>query len=252
MATTLSDLLCFSTELDNPEVFPEGVGAETWQAHVAEFLTAWLADFSWRGAPITRLLGHMTLTVRTESGQHVLVGTVRGTPFEPSARQPTRAAVLAAAALDDWRNPLWWTLIDEWKLAGRWLHPDMANSLDPMVWQQNRAVLPIGCLDASNPTAPRRFDPSKQAWCHDLGVIDFPARIHRVFDLLARGFSPGDAVEAAACMALLEAGVHEAMEMFDLRGGKPAWSPHTKGTQVLLDATFETQALGVVLQGTAT
>lgn len=230
---------------------PEHIDPQAWLDHMSQFLTSWLDDFTWNARPLAAHLNSVAVEIQGHSRR---IWT-RPADLDP-VRLPGPGSPATAETLDRMLETAWCTewadLVNEWRLAGTWVHPDVSSSLDQLSWHDRLAVLPIGCLDQADPAAPRRFDPTKMAWANDLGVIEFPVRTYRCLDWLAAGYPPAAAVLLLAGTTVLEAGAHEAMEMYDLRDGRPAWSPHAAPVPVTVTATWATSRIPLETSGPAT
>jgi hypothetical protein len=222
--------------------------------HARTFLTEWLLDFTWGGQPLTGAI--TAITARVEVGEEPVpdtdmtlwTGTGSGWLDPAEHLLPDPATGMAMSA--DCFHETWYMILDAYRLAGTWLHPDTLMDLDPYAWAMGRAALAIGTRDRSDPNAPRRYDPDRRSDLNDLGVINFPVRAaFRAPEWIAEGHSPDRTCLYVIATALAEGGVHEAMEMHQSTPGQPIWDPHARvAGRLSLTVTF---ADGTVSEGAA-
>lgn len=193
-----------------------------WAASLGPFLEGWLSDFSWHGTP------WVAKSLRISCGTQQL--DLYGPPSSREAPGPLVDKASAIAMIESpWRDE-WIDVLEELcagKLEGTWLHPDWLYELDQLNLAENTASLPIGCLDQTNPTLPRRFDPARASWAHDLGVVNFPLHSRdRCVQWTAERVPPATQASLLIASVLYETGVHESLELHQSRPGKAWINPH--------------------------
>lgn len=116
------------------------------------------------------------------------------------------------------------------------------------VWATGTPVVYVGTRDREHPDRPRRFDAALDPVTNDPGVTAFPLYPSRIPNLLSDGHDPAHACLYTCVTAMVEAGVHESMEMFQTEPGIPAWDPHDRQFRLSVHVEF---ADGVSLDGAA-
>jgi hypothetical protein len=238
----------------HPTAVPDTFSPAAFAGHAQTFLAEWLADFTWDGKPMTGALSSITAHVSTDQGPVPGTGMTLWVNTADSWLGP--AGVLAPdagtglAMSEDPFHETWDDLIDGYRLAGTWLHPDTLFEVDPYSWATGRAALAVGTRDRNDPTAPRRYNPDLRCDINDLGVVYFPVRAaFRAPEWIADGHSPERTSLLVIATALAEAGCHEALEMHQTTPGQPVWDPHAQ-VAGRMSLTI-THADGYVTQGTA-
>lgn len=194
-----------------------------WVRFARGFVARWVDDdFTWGGVPLGELVGRVEVDI---PGEPTMVVADRGggaAPGEPSGAGDVEAM------LGDWCHEVWSAVAGSWVLEGRWLHPDTAMA-DPVALYRS-APLVIGTRDRYDPASPRRFDATKMSWSHDLGCIEFPTHsLYRVVQWAAEGHEAAVIAARVAVASVVDAAVHEAMEMFQREAGSPVFDPHQMG-----------------------
>lgn len=202
-----------------------------WREHARAMVEDWLCnEFTWAGAALAQWV--TSVQVRIGDAEPTTMWS-RPNDIEPSpadvpiliSQQRPRAALKAAVG-DMW-NPLWESAIESWALSGTWLHPETRWQIDQKTLAENTASLMIGCLDRTDPSRPRRYDPAVDPATHDIGVITFPINTFRLLDYLDAGYPIESATVMVAADAVTDACIHESLELFQNHVGVPVLDPHT-------------------------
>lgn len=232
-----------------PRTFP----APVWAGFARSLLHDWLgSQFRWRHTSLASMIAAVSVTIGDR--RPLLVWTSR--PSSPSplpAPGAPSAWTLGDTVFDLW-HPAWQELVEHWHLDGPWLHPETRFQIDQMCFAENLSSLLIGCPDRADPRAPRRYDPSLLPDTNDIGVIAFPLFPHRALDHLQIGYDPETAMLLCAGTAVVEAAVHEALELFQEQRGVPVLDPHSTELGVAVSVVWRAAASpGVVITvGSAT
>lgn len=194
-----------------------------WASKLASFLEEWLAGFSWSGSPWTM---H---SLRVSCGALSVDLYGQPTALDPPRFSPEGRALALRMLETPWCDE-WIAILEalcSGRLEGTWLHPDWIFNLDQLALAEGGTSLPIGCLDRRDPSLPRRFDSTKAAWAHNLGVVDFPLHSRdRCIQWSAEEVPPTRQAALLIGAALIEAAIHESLELC-LRGpGEPWINPH--------------------------
>lgn len=205
-----------------------GVGtAERMVAHLAGFVRDWCDDFTLDDTAIGDHVDALCLVDETGAVTPLWGEMLDAPVFVSDTVGEDLACDMAANAF----HPGWADLSEGLcGLGGRWLHPDWCFETDPYGLATHGGALPVGCADRNDPNGPRRYDPNVTSWGHDIGVVNFPVRAcARGIDLVEEGIAPVTVGKLLAVAAVVEAGGHEALEMFQTEPGRPVWDPHSAG-----------------------
>ena len=175
-----------------------------------------------------------------------------GTTIEVSGRQTQpweRPGDHRDQSVEMWEDPwheLWHDAAEHMKVTGEWIHPETRMTTgDPYCLAQYGGTIYIGCADLEDPSAPRRFDPTKDPVFNDIGVIAFPVHADGFIpEMIESGFSSADAGRICGATAVLAAAAHETIEHQALV--RPEMNPHR--AKISMEITFDT-ATGPYIMG---
>ncbi|WP_194913212.1 hypothetical protein [Catenulispora rubra] len=227
-------------------------------------LERWLnVDFQWRGQPLAHQLASISLRIADHVAVPLWSRPGAGAPGAPKyvtcvgCVEDSHGNICAGdpmQALHDLQHPLWGELVEtlltadgDFALTGRWMHRESTFTINEVDLATDRGLLYLGCVDRRHPHSPRRYQPALHATADphlvDIGVISFPLESAIALELIAEGHDLCVAGMAMCATGVIEACVHEALELFQVREGQPAWDPHVPGPQMAVESTFLSDGL---------
>lgn len=111
------------------------------------------------------------------------------------------------------------------------LHAHWLFEADGYLFTRNQGNLLLAMSPREDPSvAVNKSD--DDPFFNDLGVIAFPVRPWRLFDLLESGYKRHDALVGVFVCAVVEAYAHESFELYQREPGRPVIDPHDPANDV--------------------
>lgn len=210
-------------------ISPPATSSTRVETAVTTAVTAALAEFAFDDGPLTNHV--VAFTVTGLSDRPI---TVNVNPDADPGTRSTAPPVPVDDLFDPWHEA--WNEPAERlaTLTGPWLHPHTRFQVtDPPALASGAASLLIGCVDRNDPTAGRPlWDPTLDPFFNDIGVIGFPVSPAPMVAVLSDGYTGRTAGTWGACIAVVCAAAHEAMELTQISPGVPVIDPHASDVSV--------------------